>query len=147
MQDAPFAGSLCPAVVGRGHCGQQTLPTVPSWAGAEQCALLNRAACSLGEKREGGKRQAGLQNTCDLYSVCEIFFHYFFLNRAVYDLVLFILVILDRKCGAVLCDFVSPRGQVGERDRKRKFWLKHEEEIFLPKNIIFSMSTFKCELF
>lgn len=135
MQVAPFAGSLCPAVVGKGHCGQQTMPTVPSWAGVhEQPAPL--------ERNERGKRQTGLQNMCDLCSVCEFFF-----NRAVYDLVLLILFILAEKCGAILCDFVSSRGPVREWDRNGKFQSKQEEEIFLPKNMIFSMSTFKCELF
>lgn len=74
-------------------------------------------------------------------------FSFFFFNRAVYDLVLLILVILGGKYGGIFCDFVSPRRPVGERDRKGKFRLKHEEEIFLPKNMIFIMSTFKCELF
>ena len=37
------------------------------------------------------------------------------------------------KHGATLCDFFSARGQGGEGDGKGKLWLKHEEEIFLPK--------------
>lgn len=40
VHDAPFAGSLCPAGVGSGHCGQQIMPTVPSWAGAKLGSLF-----------------------------------------------------------------------------------------------------------
>lgn len=136
----PLLGACALLAWGEGTAGSKPCPLCPPEM------ELNWTACSLGEKWERGNRQAGLQNMCDLYTVHEFLFLFFF-NRAVYDLVLVILVILAGKCCAILCDFVSSRGPVRERDRKGKFRLKNEVEIFLPKNMIFSMSTFKCELF